>query len=453
MDNEKFTTLISEIKNWGPSPFAPDADQPGPFTFYNEMMGMAGTMIYEGFGKAETVSILTTSFRWILYNKRKRGGDRCRSYWHHLDFGDWHWEDPDGFVIAGVETTPLELIGPKTNQDLPIITWQTHFVSPEGEKKLFEEVQLAMQHYFFHQENRLVRWDKPITLPIDEEPRTELAASWYLTRLELTSKQPGTVGLDALWLLHDDPFEANKTEVGHIDPESILHPDNAPRGRTSTGVSQVSSNTGRGRTAKKVKRTAKKAVQTYSKAKGAADTAQQVASVVKGGGSAVKGVVEDVKQAAEMARGAGPRFCGNCGAPLKTGILFCGNCGQKLVQKAVDKAKDELKGAVEDEIVENVEKALDDEDEPKGQVKPPAEGAGKAAGPKEAPKTEASASEKENQPTKGKCPNCNRRVQPKWTFCPDCGQELTVSCPQCGEAIERGWKFCPHCTAEITSEE
>lgn len=74
MDDEKFTILISEIKNWGPSPFASDADQPMPCLFYNEMAGMAGTMTYEGFGKPETVYILPTSFRWILYNKRKRGG-------------------------------------------------------------------------------------------------------------------------------------------------------------------------------------------------------------------------------------------------------------------------------------------------------------------------------------------------------------------------------------------
>jgi len=449
MDNGQFKTLISEIKNWGPSPFAADSDEPLPFTFHNEMDQTAGTGIYTGFGKPTPVFLILTSFRIILYEWRKGGTDRCRSYWHDVDFGQWQWKDPDGFVISGMKTSAIEFDDPNDDCPDPTANWQTYFISPTGEQKVFESVKLSLKLYNYHQEERYVMWNEIISIPgYEVQGKTEYPAAYlYGTKIKLSTIKTGSLDLDALWLLHNDPFEANNTDVGSIPPDSLLHPDKAQRSTTSKGVSKVSRNTGR--KGKKARQTAKKAVQTYSKVKGVVDTAQKMAKVVGGGGSAVKGTLESVKQAAQSAQSIMPRFCGKCGAPLKTRVLFCGNCGNKFAQKVIEEVKGELKGKVEEKVIEKVEEALDDKDKPKGKVSESAKKPEKAPQAKLAPKKETPTTKKTEKPTKGKCPNCNRRVQPKWKFCPDCNQELAVSCNSCGEAIERGWKFCPNCTAEL----
>lgn len=447
MENEQFKTLISEIKNWGPSPFAADVDEPFPFTFLNEMDSVAGTGIYTGFGKPTPVFILLSSFRIILFEKNKKGGDRCRSYWHNVDFGEWQWKDPDGFIISGMRTSEIEIGDP--NPD-PTASWQTFFVNPSGEQKVFENVKLSLKLFNNSQKEQFVMWNQIISIPgYEVQGKTEYFAAYpFVDKIMYSSMKPGSLDLDALWLLHNDPFEANNTEVGYIPPDSYLHPDKAKRGTIRKGISKVSRNTGR--KGRKTRDAAKKAVQTYSKVKGAVDTAQKVATVAAGGGSAVTEAVKSVKEATGAVQSAAPKFCGKCGKPLKAGILFCGNCGHKLAQKAIEEIKDELKGKVEEKVIEKVEEAIDDDAMPKGEVQKMAAKPEEISEAKEAQKPESPEIKKPDKPTKGKCPNCNRRVQPSWQFCPDCSHELALFCKSCGEIIEREWKFCPICTVEIS---
>lgn len=55
----------------------------------------------------------------------------------------------------------------------------------------------------------------------------------------------------------------------------------------------------------------------------------------------------------------------------------------------------------------------------------------------------------------GTCRFCNgslpggRRI----TFCPHCGQNLTVQhCPACGTELEMGWKFCTTCGRSVATQ-
>jgi uncharacterized Zn finger protein (UPF0148 family) len=293
-------------------------------------------------------------------------------------------------------------------------------------------------------------WNEIISIPgYEVQGKTEYPAAYpYTAKIAYSSMKPGSLDLNALWLLHNDPFEANNKEVGFIPPDSFLHPDNAKRSITSRGVSKVSRNTGR--KGRKARKAAKKAVQTYSKVKGAVDTAQKVAKVAAGDGSAVTGAVKSVKEAAGAVQSAAPSFCGKCGKPLKTGVLFCGNCGHKLAQKAIEEIKDELKGKVEEKVIQKVEEALDEDIKPKGEVEKSAVKTEKSPEAIGTQQQEPPEPKKNKKPAKGKCPNCSRRVQPSWQFCTDCSHELALFCKSCGEVVEREWKFCPICTVEIS---
>ena len=52
------------------------------------------------------------------------------------------------------------------------------------------------------------------------------------------------------------------------------------------------------------------------------------------------------------------------------------------------------------------------------------------------------------------CPHCKGElpVGRPITFCPHCGQDLTVQhCPACGSELEHGWKFCVTCGRAVAS--
>jgi hypothetical protein len=44
-----------------------------------------------------------------------------------------------------------------------------------------------------------------------------------------------------------------------------------------------------------------------------------------------------------------------------------------------------------------------------------------------------------------RCRKCSAPVQPAFTFCPQCGAEISGACPACKRAINPGWKRCAFC--------
>jgi hypothetical protein len=44
-----------------------------------------------------------------------------------------------------------------------------------------------------------------------------------------------------------------------------------------------------------------------------------------------------------------------------------------------------------------------------------------------------------------RCRKCGAPVQPSFTFCPQCGAELSGACPACKRAIDPAWKRCAFC--------
>ena len=53
-----------------------------------------------------------------------------------------------------------------------------------------------------------------------------------------------------------------------------------------------------------------------------------------------------------------------------------------------------------------------------------------------------------------KCLQCGNKFDDKFSFCPECGQQLVAdnSCPQCGAEIAPGAKFCPNCGARLAPQ-
>jgi hypothetical protein len=43
------------------------------------------------------------------------------------------------------------------------------------------------------------------------------------------------------------------------------------------------------------------------------------------------------------------------------------------------------------------------------------------------------------------CPQCGRKVNPHFNFCPHCQFNLRPNCPQCRRGTRLGDRFCPHC--------
>jgi len=421
VDKRHLPELMAEIENWGPSPFASQDAEPLPVYFHNEMSSTTGVTTYSGFGKRTATYLLTTSFRLILYDKRKRGKDRCRSYWHHVDFGEWRWRDKDGFVISGVRTGPIEFKDP--TKEIPYIAarWQTYFVSPSGDRKPLEDVTVYLRYYYFHQEQRYAKCDEIVSLPnLEIEGRSRYPAGvLFCLKLRAQTMGTGTLDLDALWLLHTDPLKANQTEVGYIPPDSRLHPDNVLKERESRGYSKIAHSSQRRKRqfARKARKAAKQVLHVGAQARDVIGAAQEATAAVTGGdvaGEAAKRVYR-------------PKFCGRCGAPITPGANFCGRCGMGLTERLLTEAKEELGDKLEEKVIEKVEEILDPGEEPEGsalRASPPQPSEDKLILKPEP--DHSSTSEKKAGPARqrGRCPKCNRRVQPTWRFCPDCAQPL-----------------------------
>jgi hypothetical protein len=43
------------------------------------------------------------------------------------------------------------------------------------------------------------------------------------------------------------------------------------------------------------------------------------------------------------------------------------------------------------------------------------------------------------------CPKCGKPADPKYAFCPYCGENLRPVCPSCGKPVEPAWLACAHC--------
>lgn len=477
MKAEDLALLISELKHGGPSPFAPDMGEPMPITFQNEMFMLSGESMCSVFGKQEMVSVITTSFRLILYLSKRRGSDQCRSYWHKVNFGDWRWEEPDGFVISAIETTKPDFGIYETHEKFgPTASWETYLVNPKGERRLLEEVVVHLTRYHFHQEERFAPWDEfiaPGGIAIGGK-ESNPAATWFGGKLKLSSDHPGIVDLEALWQLMEDPFQASGMDGGVIPEESMMHPSKSVRETERVGISKVTkSRTHKPSKSNQVKKTIKKGIDIGSRAKGAVETAQKAASLVEGSSSGAKKLIEvgeKTKQAVRDAQSAGVHasvgVCIKCGAPQRSTALFCGKCGHQVAEAVVEEVKDQLKGKVEDTLVEKVQDLLETEegDEAEGvaaqgeNVSPDARSKRDSSRKKEEQmKSVSKSGRKESQPSskkvksksRTKCPNCGRRVQASWKYCPDCSQDLELVCPNCGSQIEPEWKFCPYCTEEF----
>jgi Double zinc ribbon len=48
-------------------------------------------------------------------------------------------------------------------------------------------------------------------------------------------------------------------------------------------------------------------------------------------------------------------------------------------------------------------------------------------------------------PIQVRCPKCGAPAQSTFTFCPQCGTELSQACPGCKRPVEPGWQRCPYC--------
>jgi len=504
MEANQLAVMINELKNGGPSPFAPDHDPPMAILFQNEMEMLAGKGVTSVFGEEGLATVIVTSFRLILHLKHKRGTDLCKSFWHKVDFGSWRWEEPDGFLASSFELSKpgYDTEAVHTQHGVPA-RWATYFINPEGERKQIDEIVVYLTEYNFHQEGIFVPWKHEITLPLKSgETMTHTAAYMFSVKINLGSEQPGTTSLEALQMLMDDPFGASQMPGGEIPADSRMHPDKATRKVKSVELSHVASGrAGRESGGDKARRTAKKAIQVGSQVKSSVDLAKKAvagASTVgmKAGapnkkttaatgsksakkrsqtaksGTTPKGKSPVSKKPASPAKESAaaqqavktvrPQVCLACGARLKLTSLFCGKCGEKVVEKIIDEVKDKISGKVEDLAVEKIEKALDDEPKPaKKKVKPAASKQsstrkttpGKSPKKTSASKLEKPASKKARTSTatksRSKCPSCGRTIQRSWSFCPNCSAALPADCPECGKMVEPSWKFCPHCTAEL----
>lgn len=391
--------LVAEIKNGGPGPVIAGQPKPTPVLFSDETEMTAGKVVTSIFGEQALATLVVTSYRRLLL-LRKGGRDLCHSSWHKIDFGDWRWQEADGFTVAGIETT-FPVITDQITEDGPPATWQTYFVSPTGERRLLEEVTVYLNQYYHHQQNRYALWKENIS-PTGKPEHAQFAFVFFGYKMLLDKQTPGVVDLDSLWSLYTDPVTASQKPGGSIPEDSPFHPSKAKR-TTKVTASRVS----KGSIARKVLRTA---IGGGSQVKGIVETAQKVAGLA--GSFGVGAAAAPGGGAAELP--AGIMLCAQCGAPLGAGALFCARCGHRLGEAIVAEIEDQIKDQVEGAAVERIQRALDPDDQ-----------------------------------IELICPNCDKKVQPDWKFCPECVHPLPLACPRCGEKVQPDWKVCPHCTARL----
>jgi len=450
--------LMAEIKNGGPSPVVADQPEPMPVIFGDEMEMTAGKVVTSVFGEQALATIVITSYRRLLL-LRKGGRDLCHSYWHRINFGNWRWREPDGFTVAGVETTFPEFSEQITEAGPPA-TWQTYLVSPTGERRLVDETTVYLSQYYYHQQNRYAKWREMITPDGSADaPKAQPAGVFLAYKLMLDKQTPGIVNLEALWRLHTDPMAAAQESGGTIPEESPFHPSKATRTKKVT-VSKISKGASPARTVKKVLKTA---IGTGSSVKGAIETAQKVAGLVNSFSPGAAGPGEALSQVS----GKPPvvSLCARCGAPLAAGALFCGNCGYRFGEAIVEEVKDQIKGKIEDAAVEKIEQALDAEERVERKPTRAKKGATGAKQKRTAQKTPGAAAKCPHcgiplksgwkfcpecaRPLPLVCPNCGKEVRSDWKFCPECVHPLPLACPRCGEKVQPDWKVCPHCTTRL----
>jgi RNA polymerase subunit RPABC4/transcription elongation factor Spt4 len=53
------------------------------------------------------------------------------------------------------------------------------------------------------------------------------------------------------------------------------------------------------------------------------------------------------------------------------------------------------------------------------------------------------------QPLHTACPHCGHSLQSGFSFCPKCGQKLSLSCQQCQRMVGSDDVFCPYCGASL----
>lgn len=50
------------------------------------------------------------------------------------------------------------------------------------------------------------------------------------------------------------------------------------------------------------------------------------------------------------------------------------------------------------------------------------------------------------------CSVCKSPIQPDYSVCPVCGNQLRHTCTNCGRVLEPGWSTCPTCSTPIPPE-
>ena len=417
MDAHNIAILMSELQNGGPSPLIADKPAPMPILFGDEMEMIAGKVVTAVFGENALVTIVVTSYRRMLLLRPKRGKDLCYSFWHKIDFGNWKWEEPDGFVVSGVESTFPTFSDAATKMG-PTATWQSFLTGPAGDKRQLIEVTVHLNQYHYHQQNRFASWNEMISLSSGHE---YLAATLLGAKMATGEKTPGIVDLHALWQLHSEPLQTAQRSGGFIPEESPLHPSKATRKTGKITVSKISKGT---RYSRKAKKAIKTAISTGTQIKGAVETAQKVRDVIS--------TVGAPGQTSAALQGSGDPgiqlnigLCAKCGAPIRANALFCGKCGHQLGEAIVNEIKDQVQGKVENKIIEKVEQTLESDDQ-KEQIK---------------------------SDQGSNCPNCKAPVDHRWKFCPECAFPLILKCAQCGEEVQPDWKFCPYCTEKLANQQ
>ncbi|RJP53681.1 MAG: zinc ribbon domain-containing protein [Anaerolineaceae bacterium] len=425
MKAQDLAILIAEIKNGGPSPVVADQPQPMAALFGDETEMTAGKVMTFVFGEEAFATLVVTAYRRLLL-LRKGGKDLCYSSWHKIDFGNWRWQEPDGFLVAGIETTFPELSDQITKNGPPA-SWQVYFVSPTGERRLLEEVTVHLSMYHYHQQNRYVLWKEKIS-PTGKLEHEQFAFVFFGYKILLDKQTPGIVDLEALWRMHTDPMAATRQAGGFIPEASPFHPSKAKR-TTKVTASRVSKGTSSGRIARKV---LKIAIGTGSSVKGAIETAQKVAGLVNSFNPSAAGPGKVIGQVGDKLPPVS--LCARCGSPLGSGALFCGKCGYRFGEAVVEEAKDQVEGKVEDAVVEKIEEMLDPGDQVERKQSRSQKGK-----PASTPKGT------QQQIADAQCPHCGTPVRLGWKFCPECARQLPLVCRNCSKEVQPDWKFCPEC--------
>ena len=50
------------------------------------------------------------------------------------------------------------------------------------------------------------------------------------------------------------------------------------------------------------------------------------------------------------------------------------------------------------------------------------------------------------------CPECGKRVQGEYLYCPMCHTQLKTACADCGRPLKAHWTICPYCGASTGAE-